>query len=103
MSKRFAGVLVLTSMSAPALAGGDGDLWTGPVAIVCVEQDRSYGATWYGRQMVDGPSYQGWRTTQGVPLLACVAMKKQPEVPTALCDELFKQTAASTPLDMHAL
>ena len=107
MPQRFIAALMLASTAATALAGGDGDLWVSPVAIVCVEQKPSYGATWYGHLLVDEPTYQEWRKADGAPLVACVAKIKKnhapPMVPDALCAELFKQKPTATPVDLNAL
>jgi hypothetical protein len=106
MSKRFVAAPTLTSTAATALASGDDDLWVSPVAIVCVEQNPSYGATWYGHLLVDEPLYQEWRKTEGASLVACVAKNKEdhraPMVSDELCAQLFKQSPTSTPIDLNA-
>ena len=59
---------ILALLSLPcfglAMAVGDGDLWVGMAAIICLEQDASYRDTPIGDVLFKDPGYQQWRVTQ---------------------------------------
>lgn len=86
--------LLACAIAAPALAD-DGDLWIGPAAFVCLEQDGGYKTTPLGSSVAQNPAYQHWREHEGDAVMACVAKKKL--LPAELCTAIFKMDPKGDP------
>jgi hypothetical protein len=85
---RAAALALLACAAAAPACADDADLWVGPAAFVCLEQDAAYKATPLGASLAQNPGYLHWREHEGDAVMACLAQKKL--LPAELCAGIFR-------------
>ena len=101
MITRIALAILATTCFEMAVAAGDGDLWVGMAAMVCLEQDASYKETPTGGALIKEAGYQHWRATQSATVLSCIAGKRL--LPADLCTEILQRDPNGKSGDLNTL
>lgn len=82
--------LALLALCMPfSASAGDGDLWMGPAALICVAKNPALAETPYGTLLMKNPQFSQTVGSLKTPVEVC--SRSQPTLSAELCTELLNQ------------